>query len=162
MPSGLESLSAPGMLLNRGTLWMCCVEWFGQRSYLIFGDTGEIRPLHGVLAKADQIADSGLGTMRGVVAGSIADWEALRIEAGFPSYGVDITEDNLPQEVGRTSRCVSFNKGCYLGQEPIARLDSMGHTNRELRRMISRCREPSGTSTAETVQKNVSLGSRHL
>jgi tRNA-modifying protein YgfZ len=65
-------------------------------------------------------------------AGSVA-WSALRVEAGLPIYGVDLTDDNLAQEAGRTSTAISFTKGCYLGQEPIARLDAMGHVNRELR-----------------------------
>jgi tRNA-modifying protein YgfZ len=60
-------------------------------------------------------------------------WSALRIEAGLPIYGVDLTEDNLAQEAGRTQSAISFTKGCYLGQEPIARIDAMGHVNRELR-----------------------------
>lgn len=60
-------------------------------------------------------------------------FEALRIEAGFPMYGVDLSAENLVHEAGRTREAVSFTKGCYLGQEPIARLESMGHTNRELR-----------------------------
>ena len=64
-----------------------------------------------------------------------AVFEALRIEAGFPLYGVDISEDNIAQEAGRTKQAISFTKGCYLGQEPIARLDAMGHVNRELRGM---------------------------
>lgn len=71
----------------------------------------------------------------GAKEGSAELFEALRIQAGFPVYGIDITDDNLAQEVGRTSQCVSSNKGCYLGQETIARLDSMGHTNQELRRI---------------------------
>ncbi len=71
----------------------------------------------------------------GCVAGSPEQFETRRIEAGFPAYGRDITEDNLAQEVARTKQCISFTKGCYLGQEPIARLDAMGHTNRELRRI---------------------------
>jgi folate-binding protein YgfZ len=62
-----------------------------------------------------------------------AVWSAVRIEAGLPIYGVDLTDDNLAQEAGRTSTAISFTKGCYLGQEPIARLDAMGHVNRELR-----------------------------
>jgi folate-binding protein YgfZ len=62
-------------------------------------------------------------------------WNALRIEAGFPLYGIDITSDNLAQEVNRTARCISFTKGCYLGQEPIARIDALGHVNRELHRL---------------------------
>jgi tRNA-modifying protein YgfZ len=60
-------------------------------------------------------------------------WTALRIEAGLPIYGIDITDDNLAQEAGRTTTAISFTKGCYLGQEPIARIDAMGHVNRELR-----------------------------
>ena len=71
----------------------------------------------------------------GCVAGSSELFESLRIAAGFPLYGIDITDENLAQEVARTPQCISFTKGCYLGQEPIARLDAMGHTNRELRRL---------------------------
>lgn len=59
-------------------------------------------------------------------------FEANRIAAGLPAYGVDLTEDNLAQEAMRTRRCISFTKGCYLGQEPIARLDALGHVNRQL------------------------------
>jgi hypothetical protein len=69
----------------------------------------------------------------GIVPAGAAVFEALRIEAGFPRYGVDITDDNIAQEAGRTRQAISFTKGCYLGQEPIARLDAMGHVNRELR-----------------------------
>lgn len=72
----------------------------------------------------------------GCRAGSAAEFESRRIEAGFPYFGRDISEDNIAQEVARTKQCISFTKGCYLGQEPIARLDAMGHTNRELRRVI--------------------------
>ncbi len=71
----------------------------------------------------------------GVAEGTHELFELLRIEAGYPVYGVDITDDQLAQEVARTKQCVSFNKGCYLGQETIARLDALGHTNRELRRL---------------------------
>lgn len=62
-----------------------------------------------------------------------AVFEALRIEAVYPRYGIDISEEHLAQEAGRTPQAISFTKGCYLGQEPIARLDALGHTNRELR-----------------------------
>lgn len=65
-------------------------------------------------------------------AGSLA-FEALRIEAGFPRYGVDISDANLAQEAGRTKQAISFTKGCYLGQEPIARIDALGHVNQLLR-----------------------------
>ncbi|MFO0867422.1 MAG: hypothetical protein U0935_00610 [Pirellulales bacterium] len=59
-------------------------------------------------------------------------FELWRIMHVFPLYGRDITTDNLPQEVGRDARAISFNKGCYLGQEPVARIDSLGHVNWEL------------------------------
>lgn len=61
--------------------------------------------------------------------------DALRIEAGFPRDGIDFNDSNLAQELARTNLCISFRKGCYLGQEPIARIDSMGHVNQELRRV---------------------------
>lgn len=72
----------------------------------------------------------------GCLAGSAEEFETRRIEAGFPYQGRDISDENLAQEVARTRQCISFTKGCYLGQEPIARLDAMGHTNRELRRIL--------------------------
>ncbi|MCH9656123.1 MAG: hypothetical protein K0U86_12640 [Planctomycetes bacterium] len=60
-------------------------------------------------------------------------FDTLRIESLFPLYGVDLSEENLAQEASRTEQSISFKKGCYLGQEPIARIDSLGHVNRELR-----------------------------
>jgi len=61
-----------------------------------------------------------------------AAFEVARIEAGFPLYGRDITERNLPQEVARDDRTISFRKGCYLGQETVARIDALGHVNQLL------------------------------
>ena len=60
-----------------------------------------------------------------------ADLEAARLEAGYP-LPADIVEKTLPQELGRDARAISFTKGCYLGQETVARLDAMGHVNRRL------------------------------
>ena len=85
----------------------------------------------------------GDGTDATVVAGGLAEFgavtidpatfEALRIEAGTPASGRDVTPENLPQEVGRDARSINFVKGCYLGQETVARLDALGHVNRILR-----------------------------
>jgi folate-binding protein YgfZ len=55
----------------------------------------------------------------------------LRVEAGVPRYGIDFNEDNLLLEVG-LDHAVSFNKGCYLGQEVVERIRSRGHVNRKL------------------------------
>lgn len=58
--------------------------------------------------------------------------EVVRVEQGVPLYGIDITENNLPQEVNRDALALSLTKGCYLGQETVARLDALGHVNRLL------------------------------
>ncbi len=68
----------------------------------------------------------------GAVACSDNWWTTVRVEAGLPLFGVDFTEGNLPQEVARDRQAISFTKGCYLGQETIARLDALGHVNRKL------------------------------
>jgi folate-binding protein YgfZ len=59
--------------------------------------------------------------------------EVVRIERGLPRYGSDMTADNLPGELGLEERAVSFTKGCYVGQEPVARMHYKGHPNRHLR-----------------------------
>jgi len=59
--------------------------------------------------------------------------EAMRIEAGTPAWGREIDDRVLPAEAGLIGRAVSLTKGCYPGQEPIARLHYRGHANRGLR-----------------------------
>ena len=59
--------------------------------------------------------------------------ELRRIRAGTPRWGREIDDRVLPAEAGLTKRAVSFTKGCYPGQEPIARLHYRGHANRSLR-----------------------------
>jgi len=59
--------------------------------------------------------------------------ERLRIRAGTPSWGRELDDRVLPAEAGLVERAVSFTKGCYPGQEPIARLHHRGHANRGLR-----------------------------
>ncbi len=67
----------------------------------------------------------------GLPQASDADLDAARIEACYPS-AIDIAEKALPQELGRNAVAISFTKGCYLGQETVARLDALGHVNRRL------------------------------
>jgi folate-binding protein YgfZ len=62
------------------------------------------------------------------------DYEAARIEAGVPRMGAELTERTIPAESGLIGRTVSFTKGCYTGQELVARIDSRGnHVPRYLR-----------------------------
>jgi tRNA-modifying protein YgfZ len=59
--------------------------------------------------------------------------EVVRVERGRPRYGVDIDASTIPQEAGLNERAVSFTKGCYVGQETVARLFYKGKPNRHLR-----------------------------
>ncbi len=60
-------------------------------------------------------------------------YELLRVEAGTPVYGNDITEGRFAFDVGRTAQAISYSKGCYLGQEPIVMArDRAGHAPRTL------------------------------
>lgn len=59
--------------------------------------------------------------------------ECVRIESGRPRYGLDVGEDTIPEEAGLNERAVSFSKGCYVGQETVARLHYKGKPNRHLR-----------------------------
>jgi folate-binding protein YgfZ len=59
--------------------------------------------------------------------------EILRVERGRPRFGLEMTEANMPAEAGIVDRAVSFTKGCYIGQEPVARLHYKGRPNRHLR-----------------------------
>ena len=62
-------------------------------------------------------------------------FETTRVEAGIPRFGADMDETHLPLECGIEARAVSYNKGCYIGQEVINRIHSIGHVNRELCRL---------------------------
>ena len=70
----------------------------------------------------------------------------LRIETGEPRYGLDVDHKTIPQESGLVPEAVSFTKGCFLGQELVARIDSRGRVNRNLRgvRMLDASAPPSG------------------
>jgi len=69
----------------------------------------------------------------GAVAIGEAAAECLRVEQGRPRYGIDLDDSVIPQEAGLNERAVSFTKGCYVGQETVARLFYRGKPNRQLR-----------------------------
>lgn len=85
-------------------------------------------PMIAVTAAADHLARAGAAV------GDAADAEAARILAGWPALGAEIDDKTLPQEVRFDELGgVSYTKGCYLGQETVARIHFRGHPNRELR-----------------------------
>jgi tRNA-modifying protein YgfZ len=71
---------------------------------------------------------------RGAVLVGLHVYETARIAAGVPRFGSDITPENFPAEVGILERAVSFEKGCYPGQETVARMYYRGHPNKKLYR----------------------------
>ena len=70
--------------------------------------------------------------------------EVLRVESGRPRYGVDLDDTVIPQEAGLNDRAVSFTKGCYVGQETVARLFYKGRPNRHLRGLRLSAAAPAG------------------
>jgi folate-binding protein YgfZ len=83
--------------------------------------------------------------------------ETLRIRAGTPRYGREIDDRILPAEAGLVERAVSLTKGCYPGQEPIARLHYRGHANRGLRVLAIDGDEPP-TADAELAYEGKAVG----
>jgi tRNA-modifying protein YgfZ len=84
-------------------------------------DAGDLDALRGALEEAGAVP----------VAETAA--ESLRVEHGRPRYGIDLDDTVIPQEAGLNERAVSFTKGCYVGQETVARLFYRGKPNRQLR-----------------------------
>ena len=87
----------------------------------IFCDASRLEGVRGTLLAAG----AGEGTEEAA--------EILRVELGRPRYGLDLDENVIPQEAGLNERAVSFEKGCYVGQETVARLFYRGKPNRHLR-----------------------------
>jgi folate-binding protein YgfZ len=105
----------------------CEIELETHTSTIVFGDTDGIenrdygRP-------AREVLDAGIEpTLRD------EELERLRIEAGTPRFGREIDDRVLPAEAGLEERAISFTKGCYPGQEPVARQHYRGKVNRRLR-----------------------------
>jgi len=89
-------------------------------------------------------------------AGSRETWEIARIEAGRPEWGVDMDDSTLPQEANFDELgAISYTKGCYIGQETVARVHFRGHVNRFLRRLrfVTRPAPPKGAELLDETGK---------
>jgi len=105
----------------------CC--WDNQdvvvvRAGLLWPESYLVRYSHGAV---EESLPAGCALVRDEAA-----WNALRIESSLPLFETDFTSSHLPQEIARNDLAISFNKGCYLGQETIARIDAMGHVNKQV------------------------------
>lgn len=134
----------------------CEIEAEEHSSTLVFGGEGIDTGFPGAVELLDAGLDATLDA---------DELELRRIEAGVPQWGHEIDERILPAEAGLDATHVSFSKGCYPGQEPIARLHYRGHVNRKLQvveldddaefeRVTSSARRPDGTVVALAYVRN--------
>lgn len=105
----------------------CEIELEEHTSTVVFGGEGAI-PNREYGREAVELLDTAIEPTV-----SDEELERLRIEAGTPRFGRELDERVLPAEAGLDATHVSFTKGCYPGQEPIARLHNRGKVNRRLR-----------------------------
>jgi len=121
LPTPPARLSHIAAQLNNNPVWLRKVDLTGPDDFLVARSREHFADVRASLISA------------GAVACGEEAFHAVRIESGTPVYGQDISEENLPQEIGRDQQAISFTKGCYLGQETVARIDALGHVNRVLR-----------------------------
>jgi folate-binding protein YgfZ len=114
-----------GQLLRSRFSSKCEIELEEHTSTLVFGDA---EGLPGELPGSIEVLDTDVEPT--VEPGEV---ERVRIEAGVPAWGKELDDSILPAEAGLDETHVSFTKGCYPGQEPIARLRHRGRVNRRLR-----------------------------
>ncbi len=114
--------------LDAGAIHVLASACCGDKAFELIGE----RP---ALAAAWERLEPALARYDGAVIGEEA-LEVLRVEAGIPRFGAELDDRVMPAEAGVVERAVSFTKGCYVGQEPVARLHYRGHANRRLRAVL--------------------------
>jgi tRNA-modifying protein YgfZ len=139
-----------GQLVRMRLRARCEIEPEEHESFLVFGGEGVATDFPGAV----EVLDAGLEPTL-----TDDELELRRIEAGIPRWGRELDDAILPAEAGLDATHISFDKGCYPGQEPIARLHYRGHVNRKLQvveldgeptveRVTSSARRPDGSVVA--------------
>jgi tRNA-modifying protein YgfZ len=109
------------------------------------------QPGYRIYCPAERKQDAiGAAVAAGAVAATAEEARIVRIENGKPVYGEEIRDTSLPQETGQMHG-VSFNKGCYIGQEIVERIRARGHVNRRLERLELETPEPPPAGTVLNV-----------
>lgn len=127
----------PGCGVHRiGELETCgiTVSWGSQVLTIVGGSIEAIAAFERQLFEGQQVEQTEF-TYHSV---DPLEFETLRIGERYPIVGTDITSDHLAPEADRNATAISYNKGCYLGQEPIARIDALGHVNKSLKLIVLR------------------------
>lgn len=125
-----ETRNATRLTIDGNSIVLVQAAWIGSESVIgLIANGASDQPIRDRLGDEcdDERAESITDERRG--------WELLRIQAAWPWYGIDLDERNLPQELDRNDLAISFNKGCYLGQETIARLEALGQVQKKLVRI---------------------------
>jgi len=117
------SPAAPSSLLDeadwsQSNAQAYAVDWLGEGTLALLTETP---------GAVEQVL-----TTLGETPGDEAEFHLARTVAGFPWYGIDLSDRNLPQEANRIKQSICFTKGCYLGQETVARLDALGQVQKQL------------------------------
>ncbi|MBA3319225.1 MAG: folate-binding protein YgfZ [Gemmatimonadales bacterium] len=149
MQSGIGAPEAAGRV----------VEHDGGAGPLVVALAPEAAPFAALLSGPGQAVEAAVRRLlvAGAFRGEERDLHASRILAGWPALGVEIDEKTLPQEVRYDEiGGVSYTKGCYTGQETVARVHFRGHTNRELRGLA--WREPGAPSGRAVVVREKEVG----
>ena len=106
-------------------VWVTNRRYTGEPGYLLLAESAAAGTVWAAIRDAGQDEE-----FQGRAVGLQA-LETLRIESGKPRFGVDMTEATIPVEANLLE-AISYTKGCYIGQEVIARIDARGHVNRQL------------------------------
>jgi folate-binding protein YgfZ len=149
MQSGIKAPEAAGRV----------VEHESGPGALLVGLATEAAPFAALLAGAGAAVEAAVRRLviAGALRGEARDLHAARILAGWPALGAEIDEKTLPQEVRYDEiGGVSYTKGCYTGQETVARLHFRGHTNRELRGLS--WRQPGAPNGRSVVSREKEVG----
>lgn len=128
-PGELASLEATTALVGGITALAVRREEIEGAGFDLYVDhAGEAREAERLSRQLEQAV-----TRAGGAAAVRGDWEILRLEQGLPVFGSELGAERLAQEAGQDDRAISFAKGCFTGQEVVARIHYRGHVNRHLR-----------------------------
>jgi folate-binding protein YgfZ len=130
---GLEGPQSPAVLERMGIDTPAAGHWTEWRTNAVaaLSATGQ-RGFRFFVPLAERAATIGWIAGAGALEAGRLEWNTVRLENGLARYGEDITDRQIPHDTGLLDRAVSFNKGCYVGQEIVERVRSRGHAGRQL------------------------------
>jgi folate-binding protein YgfZ len=150
----------PGPSIPTGDLAVSEMDWNGHR--LVIAEAGYPGvPGYKILAQSEAIEATRHALLAaGASAVDSAALEVVRIEGGVPRFGIDMSDENFPPEARIEERAISYTKGCYMGQETIARIKTYGHVNRLLVGLYPDTDRPvpAGTRIMSTGGENKDVG----